>query len=66
MIVSSAKGLDDASRRADPLLHEVHQLSINQPRLQWGEAIGHPLGRVDGARFGREDAAVRLIRCFPA
>lgn len=49
-----------------PLLHEVHQLSINQPRLQWVGGDWSPAwaGWMEGAIRSGEDAAVRLIRSF--
>ena len=48
------------------LLHEVHQLSINQPRLQWVGGDWSPswAGWMEGAIRSGEDAAVRLIRSF--
>ena len=49
-----------------PLLHEVHQLSINQPRLQWVGGDWSPAwaGWMEGAIQSGEDAAARLIRLF--
>ena len=48
------------------LLHEVHHLSINQPRLQWVGGDWSPswAGWMEGAIRSGEDAAVRLIRSF--
>ena len=49
-----------------PLLHEVHQLSINQPRLQWVGGDWSPAwaGWMEGAIQSGEDAVARLIRSF--
>jgi len=49
-----------------PLLHEVHQLSINQPRLQWVGGDWSPAwaGWMEGAIRSGEDAAIMLIRSF--
>ena len=49
-----------------PLLHDVHQLSINQPRLQWVGGDWSPAwaGWMEGAIRSGEDAAARLIRSF--
>ena len=48
------------------LLHEVHQLSINQPRLQWVGGDWSPswAGWMEGAIRSGEDAAARLMRSF--
>ena len=48
------------------LLHEVHQLSTNQPRLQWVGGDWSPAwaGWMEGAIQSGEDAAARLIRLF--
>ena len=74
-IVSDHDWLEDPAARGAwmtprvgqiPLLHEVHKLSINHPRLQWVGGDWSPTwaGWMEGAIRSGEDAAVRLIRSF--
>ena len=74
-IVSDHDWLEDPAARGawmtprvgqTQLLHEVHRLSINHPRLQWVGGDWSPTwaGWMEGAIWSGEDAAMRLIRSF--